>query len=111
MPNRATLVPDQPADVTVYFVLDDLRRHGRVWRETDETCDEATVIGDILDGQFSRPVRIVAFNIAEGWSRDVTEDVARAMVDQARRDDRELSAVARDFYILATGEDLPAGVS
>jgi len=34
-----------------------------------------------LDDQYSRPRRIVAFNTAEGWSRDVTVDVA----DELRR--------------------------
>ena len=32
-------------------------------------------------GQYDRPVRIVAFNTAEGWSRDVTKDIA----DELRR--------------------------
>jgi hypothetical protein len=31
--------------------------------------------------QYSRPARIVAFNTAEGWSRDVTVDIA----DELRR--------------------------
>jgi hypothetical protein len=29
------------------------------------------VLADLLSGQFERPLRIVAFNIAEGWARDV----------------------------------------
>jgi hypothetical protein len=35
----------------------------------------------LLDGQYEDPVRIVAFNTAEGWSRDVTVDIA----DELRR--------------------------
>jgi hypothetical protein len=35
----------------------------------------------LLDGQYESPVRIVAFNTAEGWSRDVTVDIA----DELRR--------------------------
>ena len=31
---------------------------------------------DLVEGEFSNPVRIVAFNIAEGWCRDVTVDIA-----------------------------------
>ena len=86
MPNRATLVPDLPTDVTVYLVLDDFGRHGRAWRETDENqVDEATVIENLLEGQYEKPARIVAFNTAEGWSRDVTEDIARAAVEVARK--------------------------
>jgi hypothetical protein len=29
----------------------------------------------LLEGQYSNPVRVVAFNTAEGWSRDVSDDV------------------------------------
>jgi hypothetical protein len=35
----------------------------------------------LLDGQYENPVRIVAFNTSEGWSRDVTVDIA----DELRR--------------------------
>jgi hypothetical protein len=34
-----------------------------------------------VSGDYSRPVRIVAFNTAEGWSRDATVDIA----DELRR--------------------------
>jgi hypothetical protein len=34
-----------------------------------------------LDNQYSRPTRVVAFNTTEGWSRDVTLDIA----DELRR--------------------------
>jgi hypothetical protein len=39
-----------------------------------ETTDLETVMTDLLDGQYSKPIRVVAFNTAEGWSRD--EDFA-----------------------------------
>jgi hypothetical protein len=39
------------------------------------------LIRNLLDGQYESPVRIVAFNTAEGWSRDVTVDIA----DELRR--------------------------
>ena len=35
----------------------------------------------LVEGQYSHPVRIVAFNSAEGWCRDVTMDIA----DELRR--------------------------
>ncbi len=64
-------------DQSVYLVLDDFGRHGRAWRETDEAdTDLETVIKDLLAGQYSNPVRVIGFNTAEGWSRDVSEDVA-----------------------------------
>jgi hypothetical protein len=39
------------------------------------------LIRNLLEGQYENPVRIVAFNTAEGWSRDVTFDIA----DELRR--------------------------
>jgi hypothetical protein len=45
------------------------------------------VIRDLLDGQYSDPVRVISFNTAEGWSRDVSEDVAEAL---RRRCDLEM---------------------
>jgi hypothetical protein len=68
-----SLVPDHDT----YIVLDDFGPLGRAWRETDEAAaDRATVIHDILEGQYESPVRIVAFNATEGWCRDVTIEIA-----------------------------------
>jgi hypothetical protein len=40
---------------------------GRSWRETDEaSADRAATIEDLLEGQYSNPVRVIAFNTAEG---------------------------------------------
>ena len=72
-----SLVPTG-GDETVYLVADDFGDLGRVWRETDfETTDLETIISDLLGGQYNNPVRVIAFNTTEGWSRDVTEDIAQ----------------------------------
>jgi hypothetical protein len=65
-----------------YIVLDDFGpRLGRAWRETDEgAADRDTVIRNLLAGEYNSPVRIIAFNPAEGWSRDVTEDIANELL-------------------------------
>ncbi|MGY8706033.1 hypothetical protein RAD16_09850 [Bradyrhizobium sp. 18BD] len=80
MPGRSwtpSIVP-RGDDQTVYLVKDDLGRNGAVWREAEaETTDLETVITDLMSGEYKDPVRIVAFNIAERWSEDVPEDVAR----------------------------------
>ena len=39
---------------------------------------KTAIIENILSGQYSHPLRVISFNTAEGWSRDVTEDIARA---------------------------------
>ena len=81
MSTSPSIVP-HGADQDTYLVLDDFGLLGRAWRETDEeNTDRATLIRDLLAGQYDTPVRIVAFNTAQGWSRDVTVDIA----DELRR--------------------------
>src|ERR1700746_1688644 len=66
----------------VYLLLDDFGSLGRVWRETDEAGTNRTwMVRNLLEGQYENPVRVVAFNTTEGWSRDVTLDIA----DELRR--------------------------
>jgi hypothetical protein len=51
-------------------VLNDFGNLGRAYVKTDEVeADEWTVVSKIMDGEYSNPARVVAFNIAEGWSR------------------------------------------
>jgi hypothetical protein len=81
----------------VYTVLNDFGQLGRAYVETDEaTADEQTVINNISDGEYSNPVRVVAFNTAEGWSRDVTEDIAHALLEREARN-ADLSESAKRF--------------
>ena len=76
------LVPDEH-NVTVYIVLNDFGQLGRSYLETDEAeADEKTVVSNIISGQYSNPIRVVAFNTVEGWSRDVTEDIAHAVLER-----------------------------
>jgi len=61
-------------DGDTYLVLDDLGPLGRAWRETsDESTNRETLLSKIITGDYERPVRIVLFNTAEGWCRDVTD--------------------------------------
>jgi hypothetical protein len=53
---------------------DDLAAPGG--RPTEEDTGRETLIRNLMDDQYSHPARIVAFNTAEGWSRDVTMDIA-----------------------------------
>jgi hypothetical protein len=75
MRTSPSLVPED-TDREIYLVLDDFGRLGRACCETDEEhTDRETLIRHLMEGQYSRPVRIVAFNTAEGWSRDVTAEI------------------------------------
>jgi hypothetical protein len=87
---------EQPHDVTVYLVLNDFGELGRAYVETDEAeADEGAVVSKIIKGEYSNPVRVVAFNAVEGWSRDVTEDIARTLFERVPRYD--LSESAKKF--------------
>ena len=83
MRSRSPSMVPQEANHDTYLVLDDFGgRLGRAWRETDEEgTDREMLIRDLMHGKYIHPVRIVAFNSAEGWSRDVTMDIA----DELRR--------------------------
>ena len=96
MPSSSPLVPN--FDVAVHVVLDDFGKAGRAYRETDEReTSLQTVVDDLLAGQYSNPVRVVAFNTAEGWSRDVSDDIAREVVRRVVENGRALAASSRQF--------------
>jgi hypothetical protein len=108
---RSQTPPLAPGDdVTVHIVLNDFGPLGRAYVETDEAkADEATIIENILSGQYSHPVRVVAFNTAEGWACDVTEDIARAVWSKARSEYRPIGKVAQEFLERTLGADATAG--
>jgi hypothetical protein len=98
------LVPE--FDFAVHVVLDDFGTAGRVYRETDEErAGLDTVIDDFMTGQFNSPVRVVAFNTAEGWSRDISEDVVWDLLRRATNEGRKLPASSYDFVEFHVGED------
>ena len=71
-------------DRDIYLVLDNFGGAfgGLAWPETDVAhTDRTTLIRHLLEGQYSSPVCVIAFNTAEGWSRDVTEDIANDLQD------------------------------
>ena len=85
-------------DSDVYLVLVDFRPIGRAYREADEEAsDRETIIRNMMSGQYQNPVRVVAFNTAEGWSRDVITEIAREIYSRAERSGDELSPGLRDF--------------
>jgi hypothetical protein len=45
--------------------------------ETDLVqADRDTIVRNFISGQYEDALRVVSFNVAEGWSRDVSEDIA-----------------------------------
>lgn len=106
MRNQTPLAPGQPvSDVTVHVVLNDFPL-GRAYVETDEVdADEETII----EGQYSHPLRVIAFNAAEGWARDVTEDIARAVLNRATTEQRSIGKAAQEFLNRALGMETTTG--
>ena len=78
------------SDETVYLVADNSGRNGSAWCEADLEAAVETVIQDLLAGEYRKPIRIVAFNTAERWSEDVSQDIAREI---QRRCNLQLSDV------------------
>jgi hypothetical protein len=98
-----SLVPE--FDGTVYFVLDDYGNAGRVYREADEEEGRLeAVIDNLFTGQYNKPVRVIAFNIAEGWARNVSEDIARELLRRKQKEGRPLPAPTRGFVEFHVGK-------
>jgi hypothetical protein len=76
----------------------------RTARPTREASRE-DVIDDLLTGQFNNPLRVIAFNTAEGWSRDISEDMAWELTRRVRSDQKPLTAPTRAFVEFHIGED------
>ena len=49
---------------------------------------------------------MVAFNTAEGWARDVTEDIARAALSKAQSERRSIGRAAQEFLERTLGVDV-----
>ncbi len=92
-----SIVPND-GDQNVYIVLDDLGRDGRASRQIDvERTDLETVITAMLDGEYRSPVRVVGFNTAEGWSQDVSADVAHEIRHRCDLQMRDVPFYLEDF--------------
>ena len=103
----ASIVPS--ADDTVYIIEDDFgSKLGRVFRETDSAnCDRQTTLQDLQTGQYNDPVRVVAFNTREGWSRDMSYEFATEIQRRADLDRRKLTGTLAESVEFYTREILP----
>jgi hypothetical protein len=94
MPRRVSEPSD---DVTIYLVLDDYET-GLAFVETPPAeADRESIVRNFLSGQYTNALRVVAFNTAEGWSRDVSEDIAGEVLERAFDADDNLSDATKRF--------------
>jgi hypothetical protein len=90
MRSRSPSIVPPGDDHEVYLVLDDFGGR-RAWRETGvDDANLENLLTDLLDGQFTNPVRVIGFNAAEGWSRDVSEDIANELSQRCAEQARDL---------------------
>lgn len=95
---RSPSIVPQTDDREIYLVLVDYGSQGRAWAEMDEgRTNRETVIRDLMAGQYSGPVRIIAFNTAERWSRDVSEEIADEVSRRLSLRDLDTPAALKDF--------------
>src|ERR1700735_1303617 len=98
MSDRTPSIVPSADDPTTYIVVDDLDPTGRSYRETAVgRADLEAVIMDMLEGQYTDPVRVVGFNTTEGWSRDVSADVAHEIRYRCDLQTRDVPFYLEDF--------------
>ncbi len=69
---------------TLYLIVNNFGNLGTAFPETDiDKADLETIIGHLMSGRYSDPVRVVAFSTAEQWSADVSRDVAHEIRHRA----------------------------
>ena len=69
------------SSATVHLVLEDFGALGRTYREIDAArADAPTIVDKILRGEYSAPAQVIAFNVEKGWARDVSAQIARALI-------------------------------
>jgi hypothetical protein len=93
-------------DQTVYLVVNNFGNLGTAFPETDvDKADLETVIGDPTSGQHGDPVRVVAFDTAEHWAEDTSEEVAREIMRRLDLDGDALPSSIAAFVDRHLGPD------
>ena len=78
--------------------MDDFGEWGSAWRETNvQDADLESVMIDLLEGQYRNPVRVVGFNVSQGWVRDLSEDVARELCQRCTVQGRTVPEFLQQF--------------
>jgi len=99
-----SLVPELDAAGDLHFVLCDFGRLGKAFVETDPArADREAVVEDILSGELSEPLRVIAL-LPDGTWHDVSAEVGLAVVKRATVAGDTLTEGARHFVNAHLGE-------
>jgi hypothetical protein len=93
----ASLVPEPgPVADELYFVLCEFGHLGTAYVETDPTgASRDDVVRNFIDGEYRKPLRVIAVDVERHTSRDVSGEIAASVLAQADAD--ELSDGTRAF--------------
>jgi hypothetical protein len=82
----------------VYIVEHDPGLLGRIWAGVDsETAGFESVVTDLLTGQYTRPARVVVFNVPGGWCHDASAEVAHELRRRCDLQLRDIPFFLQDF--------------
>ena len=101
-----SIAPLGPTHAPVHLVLCDFGQLGSAYVETEPVMTEADVVHNLLTGQYDAPLEVVAFSLSEGWAREVSEDIAGAVVERARSERKSLPSGTRRFVEKHLDEEL-----
>jgi hypothetical protein len=110
---RRTLSPRSlpatgPLDATLHMII---ARNGRAAFAAERNVSDLgleSTIADIMAGQVEDVERVIAFNPAEAWSRDATEDIAIEIANRIGHD--PIAPALRDFIETHAGLDYTRGL-
>src|ERR1700730_3627753 len=95
-------------DLELHFVLCDFGALGIAYVETVPTAaDRDTIIRNMMSGEYDHPLHGSAINPATGCARDVSEDIARALIETAVRGGQSLPTGTQRFVESQLGSVLP----
>jgi hypothetical protein len=94
-----SIVPHSEAhDIDV--VEHDPGPHGPVWAEVaSKATGFEPVVMDLLTGRYTKPLRVVVFNVAGGWCRDASVEVAHELRQRCDLQLRDIPFSCRTSWI------------
>lgn len=97
-PVRTPVTVPYGADETIYLVVDRFGRPGGLDRETEvERPDIETIVAEFMSGRFNDPIRVVAFNTLEHWTKDISAEIAAEIQVRSDIEGEEIPEYIRDF--------------
>ena len=92
------------ADQTIYVIVEAHRPHAPNddVAGKDERTDIESVISDLLTGQFSDPIKVMAFNTIEHWRDDLSEFVAREICCRCDIEGHDVPSYLQEFVSRAS---------